>query len=233
MSAHRNLNIAEVREMIAMILAAGRGERMRPLTDAVPKPLLEVAGKPLIVHQIEALSLAGIETIVINTGRLGDQIQYHLGTGESFGVSILYSEEGDEPLETAGGIVKALPLLGDKPFIVANADIYSDFDYQTLPNQLGSDAHLVLVDNPPHNPEGDFAIENGHLQNEGSHKLTFTGIGLYSPRFFKDCAYGKLPLAPLLRESAQVNRLSGQYFTGFWSDIGTPERLNEVNKNMA
>lgn len=216
--------------MIAMILAAGRGERMRPLTDTVPKPLLEVAGKPLIVHQIEALGLAGIGTIVINTGRLGDQIQYHLGTGESFGVSILYSEEGDEPLETAGGIVKALPLLGTEPFIVTNADIYSDFDYQTLPEQLDSDALLVLVDNPPHNPDGDFALENDQLQNEGSQRLTYSGIGLYSPQFFKDCAHGKLPLAPLLRQSAQENRLSGQYFTGFWSDIGTPERLAEVNK---
>ncbi len=219
--------------MIAMILAAGRGERMRPLTDAVPKPLLEVAGKPLIVHQIEALGLAGIEAIVINTGRLGDQIQYHLGTGESFGVSILYSEEGDEPLETAGGIVKALPLLGTEPFIVTNADIYTDFDYLTLPEQLDSNAHLVLVDNPPHNPDGDFALENGQLQNEGPQKLTYSGIGLYSPQFFKDCALGKLPLAPLLRQSAQENRVSGQYFTGFWSDIGTPERLNEVNKNRA
>lgn len=217
--------------MIAMILAAGRGERMRPLTDTVPKPLLEVAGKPLIVHQIEALGLAGIEMIVINTGRLGDQIQYHLGTGESFGVSILYSEEGDEPLETAGGIVKALPLLGNEPFIVTNADIYTDFDYLTLPELVDSNAHLVLVDNPPHNPEGDFALEDGQLQNEGPQRLTYSGIGLYSPRLFKNCALGKLPLAPLLRQSAQENRLSGQSFTGFWRDIGTPERLNEVNKN--
>ena len=215
--------------MIAMILAAGRGERMRPLTDTVPKPLLEVAGKPLIVHQIEALGLAGIERVVINTGRLGDQIQSHLGTGESLGVSILYSEEGDEPLETAGGIVKALPLLGNQPFIVTNADIYSDFDYQGLPEQLDSHAHLVLVDNPPHNPDGDFALMNGRLENEGSQRLTYSGIGVYSPHFFKDCAHGKLPLAPLLRQSAQENKLSGQYFTGYWSDIGTPERSIEVN----
>jgi len=230
MSAHRNLNITGVGTLIAMILAAGRGERMRPLTDTIPKPLIEVAGKPLIIHQIESLGLAGIETIVINTGRMGDQIQYHLGTGESLGVSILYSEEGDDPLETAGGIVKALPLLGTEPFIVANADIYSDFDYQTLPENLDSDAHLVLVANPPHNPSGDFVLEKGQLQNEGSMKLTYSGIGLYSPQFFKDCSPGKLPLAPLLRQSAQRHRLSGQYFTGLWSDIGTPERLDEVNK---
>tara|TARA_R110002072_G_scaffold21902_3_gene77140 strand:+ start:12538 stop:13197 length:660 start_codon:yes stop_codon:yes gene_type:complete len=218
--------------MIAMILAAGRGERMRPLTDTVPKPLLEVGGKPLIVHQIEALVLAGTETIVINTGRLGDQIQYHLGTGESFGVSILYSEEGDEPLETAGGIIKALPLLGNTPFIVTNADIYSNFDYQALPDQLDSDAHLVLVDNPPHNLQGDFALEQHQLRNEGAQKLTYSGIGLYSPKFFQNCSYGKLALAPLLRQSAQENRLAGQHFTGFWSDIGTPERLHEINKNL-
>jgi len=216
--------------MIAMILAAGRGERMRPLTDTVPKPLLEVAGKPLIVHQIEALESAGIERIVINTARLGDQIQYHLGTGESFGVSILYSDEGDEPLETAGGIVKALPLLGNEPFIVTNADIYSDFDFQSLPEYPDSDAHLVLVDNPTHNPQGDFALEDGQLWNEGTQRLTYSGIGLYFPHFFNNCALGKSPLAPLLRESATAGRLSGQHFEGYWRDIGTPERLDEVNR---
>lgn len=216
--------------MIAMILAAGRGERMRPLTDSVPKPLLEVAGKPLIVHQIEALALAGIETIVINTGRLGDQIQYHLGTGNSFGVSILYSEEGDEPLETAGGIFKALPMLGTSPFIVTNADIFTDFDYRSLPQQFDSDAHLVLVNNPEHNPEGDFALEGGRVLGEGLQKLTYSGIGLYQPRFFKNCHSGRFPLAPLLHQSAKDNCLTGQHFLGFWSDIGTPERLQEVNK---
>ena len=215
--------------MIAMILAAGRGERMRPLTDTLPKPLLKVAGKSLIIHQIEALCLANIEMIVINTGHLGDQIQHQLGTGEKFGVVIRYSKEGDEPLETAGGIIKALPLLGSKPFIVANSDIYSDFDYQSLPKQLDSDAHLVLVDNPPHNLKGDFALENGQLQNEGAQKLTYSGIGLYSPDFFKGCAYGKFPLSPLLRQSAKNNRLSGQYFSGLWNDIGTPERLKSIN----
>ncbi len=215
--------------MIAMVLAAGRGERMRPLTDTLPKPLLEVGGKSLIVHQIEALCLAGIEIIVINTGHLGDQIQHQLGTGEKFGVVIRYSKEGDEPLETAGGILKALPLLGSGPFIVTNSDIYSNFDYQSLPKQLDSDAHLVMVDNPSHNLEGDFAFEHGQLQNEGAQKLTYSGIGLYSPKFFKDCAYGKFPLAPLLRRSAKINRLSGQYFSGFWNDIGTPERLKLIN----
>lgn len=219
--------------MIAMILAAGRGERMRPLTDTVPKPLLEVAGKPLIVHQIEALESAGIERVVINTGRLGDQIQYHLGTGVSFGVSIVYSAEGEEPLETAGGIVQAMPLLGKEAFIVTNADIYSDFDYQSLPTQPESDAHLVLVDNPAHNPDGDFALENGQIHNDGLQRLTYSGIGLFYPHFFESCVPGRSPLAPLLRQAATENRLSGQHYQGYWRDIGTPERLDEVNKENA
>jgi N-acetyl-alpha-D-muramate 1-phosphate uridylyltransferase len=216
--------------MIAMILAAGRGERMRPLTDTLPKPLLVVAGKPLIVHQIEALVSAGTEKIVINTGRLGSQIQDYLGTGESLGVALIYSDEGDEPLETAGGVVKALPLLGNAPFIVTNADIYTDFNYQSLPSELNSDAHLVLVDNPPHNLRGDFSLADSRLQNEGPHKLTYSGIGLYSPHFFKSCTPGRSSLAPLLRQSAAAKKLSGQHFKGVWHDIGTPERLKEANK---
>lgn len=217
--------------MFAMILAAGRGERMRPLTDNVPKSLLEIAGKPLIIYQIEALVLAGTEKIVINTGHLGAQIHDRLGTGEYFGAQIHYSDEGDEPLETAGGIVKALPLLGDAPFIVTNADIYTDFDYRSLPRQLGYDAHLVLVNNPPHNLQGDFAYEGGHILAEGVQKLTYSGIGLYHPRFFKNCNPGRYPLAPLLRQSAQVNGLGGQHFKGYWSDVGTPEQLEELNNN--
>lgn len=215
--------------MIAMILAAGRGERMRPLTDTVPKSLLEVGGKPLIVYQIEALALAGTEKIVINTGHLGNQIMDYLGDGQKFNVRIFYSDEGEEPLETAGGIVKALPLLGKAPFIVTNADIFTDFDYRSLPTELDSDAHLVLVNNPPHNPQGDFAFEDGRILAEGSERLTFSGIGLYQPRFFKSCVPGRYPLAPLLLQSAQNNCLSGQHFLGNWSDIGTPDRLNEVN----
>lgn len=219
--------------MYAMILAAGRGERMRPLTDKVPKPLLEVAGKALIVYQIEALKSAGVENIVINTGHLGDQIQYQLGTGESFGVQIRYSDEGDDILETAGGIIKALPLLGDAPFIVTNADIYTDFDYRTLPEQLKSDAHLVLVNNPPHNLKGDFAFEKGHVLDNGSEKLTYSGIGLFHPRFFRSCPPGRFPLAPLLHQSAQTNDLSGQHYKGLWCDIGTSERLDELNSRIA
>ena len=215
--------------MIAMILAAGRGERMRPLTDTVPKSLLEIADKPLIVYQIESLVLAGVKKIVINTGHLGELIRERLGDGQEFGVQIHYSDEGKEPLETAGGIVKALPLLGEAPFIVTNADIFTDFDYRSLPKQLDSDAHLVMVNNPPHNPRGDFAYDNGRILADGSEKLTYSGIGLYHPCFFKDCNPGRYPLAPLLQQSAQGKGLSGQHFLGYWNDIGTPERLKEVN----
>lgn len=223
--------------MYAMILAAGRGERMRPLTDKVPKPLLEVADKALIVYQIEALESAGVKNIVINTGHLGEQIQYELGTGTSFGVDILYSEEGDDILETAGGIINALPLLGDDPFIITNADIFTDFDYRTLPESLSgpfnSDAHIVLVNNPSHHPEGDFAFDNGRVFKDGSKKLTYSGIGFFYPHFFRNINPGRYPLAPMLYESAQANRLSGQHFTGAWSDIGTPARLHEINSSLS
>jgi N-acetyl-alpha-D-muramate 1-phosphate uridylyltransferase len=218
--------------MFAMILAAGRGERMRPLTDKAPKPLLEIAGKALIVYQIEALKSAGVENIVINTGHLGDQIQSRLGAGESFGVRIRYSDEADDILETAGGIIKALPLLGDSPFIVTNADIYTDFDYQTLPEQLQSDAHLVLVNNPPHHPQGDFAFEEGRILKKGKKVLTYSGIGLFHPRFFKNCDPGRSPLAPLLHKSAHANNLTAQHYEGLWSDVGTPSRLEEINRNL-
>lgn len=214
----------------AMILAAGRGERMRPLTDKVPKPLLEIAGKALIIYQIEALKSAGVENIVINTGHLGKQIQDLLGTGESFGVQIQYSDEADDILETAGGIINALPLLGDKPFIVTNADIFTDFDYSSLPEQLDLDAHLVLVNNPSHNLKGDFAFEKGRILDQASEKLTYSGIAIFHPRFFKNCSPGHSPLAPLLRQSAHANNLSGQHYKGLWSDVGTPECLEELNR---
>lgn len=216
----------------AMILAAGRGERMRPLTDKMPKPLLEIAGKALIVHQIVALESAGIKHIVINTGHLGGQIQSALGTGESFGVRIQYSDEGDDILETAGGIIKALPLLGDRPFIVTNADIYTDFNYRSLPDLLDFDAHLVLVDNPSHNLKGDFALEKGRVLEQASKKLTYSGISIFHPLFFKDCNPGRSPLAPLLHHAAQAKRLSGQYYKGLWSDIGTPERLKDISSSI-
>jgi N-acetyl-alpha-D-muramate 1-phosphate uridylyltransferase len=218
--------------MRAMILAAGRGERMRPLTDVTPKPLLEVAGKALIVHQIEALESAGVDEIVINTGYLGEQIQYELGTGSMFGVDIVYSDEGENTLETAGGIIQALPLLGDDPFIVTNADIYTDFDYQLLPEEPDFDAHLVLVNNPPHNPKGDFVFENGRIIEQGAQKLTYSGIAMFYPHFFENCTPGRAPLAPLLHLATKTNRLGGQHYTGIWFDIGTPTRLKEINDSI-
>ena len=212
-----------------MILAAGRGERMKPLTDAVPKPLLEVNGKALIVYQIEALEAADVTELVINTGHLGEQIQYELGTGSHLGVDILYSDEGEDILETAGGIIKALPLLGDDPFIVTNADIFTDFDYSELPEEPDYDAHLVLVDNPAHNLKGDFFLENGRIVEQGVQKLTFSGISIFHPHFFETCPPGRAPLAPLLHKAVQEKRLGGQHFTGEWLDIGTPARLKELN----
>lgn len=216
--------------MRAMILAAGRGERMRPLTDSTPKPLLEVKGKALIVYQIEALEEAGVTELVINTGHLGEQIQYELGTGSHLGVDIVYSDEEDNILETAGGIIKALPLLGDDPFIVTNADIFTDFNYRDVPEEPDYDAHLVLVDNPPHNIKGDFYLENGRISKEGNQKFTYSGISIFHPHFFENCTPGKAPLAPLLHQAAHEKRLGGQHFTGEWLDIGTPDRLKELNK---
>lgn len=219
--------------MRAMILAAGRGERMRPLTDTVPKPLLEVNGKTLIHYQIEALEEAGVKELVINTGHLGEQIQYELGTGSHLGVDIVYSDEAENILETAGGIIQALPLLGDDPFIVTNADIFTDFDYSSLPEEPDYDAHLVLVDNPAHNLKGDFFLENGRVLQQGTKKLTYSGISIFHPHFFEDCNPGRQPLAPLLHKAAEEKRLGGQHFTGEWSDIGTPARLKELNFSKA
>ena len=171
--------------MYAMILAAGLGERMRDLTHDKPKALLEVSGKPLIVYQIESLVLAGVKKIIINTGRFGEQIHDTLGAGENLNVNIIYSDEGDSPLETAGGVVKALPLLSEDAFILTNADIFTDFDYKKLLNSLDSDdAHLVLVNNPKHNKQGDFVLKNGRVMKNGSKTLTYSGIGFYHPRFF-------------------------------------------------
>lgn len=213
-----------------MILAAGRGERMRPLTDVTPKPLLPVGGKPLIVWHIERLAAAGFRELVINHAHLGHQIETALGAGEAFGVSIRYSPE-TEALETAGGIANALPLLGDAPFLVVNGDVYCDFDFTAMP-VLGADldAWLALVDNPAHHPSGDFVLANGKAASEGEHRLTFSGIGLYRPSFFAAIPRGaKAKLAPLLRESMAKGRVGGTHFNGRWVDVGTPERLRELD----
>ena len=215
--------------MRAMILAAGRGERMRPLTDKTPKPLLEIAGKPLIVYQLQALQRAGITEVVINLGHLGNQVRDFLKEGDEFGLSINYSDEGENTLETAGGIIKALPLLGNDAFIVTNADIFTDFDYAALVEQPDSLAHLVLVDNPEHNPEGDFVLNKGLVENAGPGKLTYSGIGIFKPEFFDNCDPGRRALAPLLRQFADAGRVSGVHYKGEWSDVGTPARLKELN----
>ncbi|MDH3386925.1 MAG: nucleotidyltransferase family protein [Gammaproteobacteria bacterium] len=213
--------------MKAMILAAGRGERMRPLTDAVPKPLLEVRGKPLIVYHLEALGAAGFTDIVVNLSWLGERIRGLLSDGRGFGLKIEYSEEA-EALETAGGIVQALPLLGER-FVVVNADIFTDYDFGGL-RQIDSRAHLVLVDNPGHNPEGDFTLDQSVVANNGSPRYTFSGIAQYQREFFDGLAAGKRALAPLLRAAADDHRVTGEVFHGGWVDIGTPERLALLNR---
>jgi MurNAc alpha-1-phosphate uridylyltransferase len=221
--------------MRAMILAAGRGERMRPLTNDTPKPLLRVAGKPLIVWHLEALARAGIADIVVNHAWLGRQIEEQLGTGAAFGVRIRYSAEG-EPLETAGGIAMALPLLGNEPFLVVNADTHTDFDFATLDRiaprmgGAGALAHLVLVANPEHHLQGDFALEGDHVRNRGAALLTFSGIGLYAPVMFAGIRPGtRAALAPLLRSAIDAGRVTGQRYAGRWADIGTPERLARLD----
>ena len=222
--------------MKAMILAAGHGERMRPLTDHTPKPLLKVGGKPLIVWHIENLKNAGFSDIVINIAWLGDQIPAALGDGSSFGVNLYYSDEQAEgALETAGGIIKALPLLyaesGDEPFLVVNGDVWCSFPYTNNSPLQGDDlAHLVLVNNPEHNLKGDFALKDSRLSEFGENKYTFSGIGYYHPDLFAGLDQGKRPLAPLLREKMSEGKISGELFSGDWRDIGTPERLEELNK---
>lgn len=220
--------------MKAMILAAGHGTRMRPLTDHTPKPLLEAGGKPLIVWHIEKLKQAGFQDIVINIAWLGDQIPNSLGDGSKFGVNLHYSDEQNEgALETAGGIVKALHLLGNKPFLAINGDIWCDYPL-TKQNPIADDmlAHLILVNNPSHNPDGDFAINSNVIKSEGSVKYTFSGIGYYHPKFFQNLPQGKRPLAPLLREKMAIKKITGEFFSGDWRDIGTPERLAELDRHL-
>lgn len=214
--------------MNAMILAAGRGERMRPLTDSCPKPLLEVNQKALIGYHLEALQRAGIERVVINVSWLAEQIKHSIGDGSQFGLSVVYSDE-KEALETAGGIVQALDRLDDR-FIVVNADVFTDYDFSRL-FALQSDAHLVLVASPEHNPSGDFAIENGCLSNAETSRYTFSGIAVYSKTFFSGLSAGKQALAPLLRKAADEGRASAEFYAGQWSDVGTVERLQQLNEN--
>lgn len=218
--------------MKVMLLAAGRGERMRPLTDEVPKPLLTAGGKPLIVRLIEALIAEGFRELVINHAWHGAMIEQTLGDGHEFGASIEYSAEGDRALETGGGIRHALPLLGTDPFMAVNADIWTDFPFGNLPDALDSLAHLVLVDNPAHHPEGDFTIAGSRVGDGEDNRLTFSGIGVYRPELFAELREGCFPLAPILVKACSEGRVSGVQYTGEWWDVGTPERLELLDRRL-
>ncbi|MFZ3018489.1 MAG: nucleotidyltransferase family protein [Gallionella sp.] len=226
--------------MRAMLLAAGRGERMRPLTDHTPKPLLEVGGKPIIVWHIEQLVKAGITELVVNHAHLGHLIEAALGDGSRYGAHIRYSPEASA-LETAGGIANAMPLLGGEPFAVINGDVFCDYDFSRLPaiaDNLGDDdAHLVMVDNPEHNPKGDFVLHASRITNSvlGTRHsaLTFSGIGVYRPELFAHIARGSVaPLGLLLRERIAAGRVGGEHHRGWWVDVGTPQRLAELDSRI-
>ncbi len=209
----------------AMLLAAGRGDRMRPLTDQTPKPLLAVRGKSLIVYHLEQLARSGVREVVINLAWLGARIRAALGDGSAFGLSIRYSDEGSRALETGGGIFKALPWLGSEPFLVVNADVYTDFDFGTLQIATDAWAQLLLVPNPAHHPNGDFVLEQGRVVAQGSPRWTYAGIGVYRPELFRGCQPGRFALLPLLQRAIAARRLQGELYTGQWSDVGTVERL--------
>lgn len=215
-----------------MILAAGRGERLRPLTDRTPKPLIEVGGKALIVRHLEALAGAGFTEVIINLGWLGKQIRQALGHGERWGLHIRYSPEPPGALETAGGIIQALPLLGHEPFVMVSADVLCDFPLERLATRpLQSAGHLVLVDNPPHHPDGDFFIDaNGSLRSGGG--LTFSGIALLDTQLFAGLPAGRRPLRPVFEDAISAGRLSGEHHAGQWSDVGTAERLAAARRSF-
>ncbi len=216
-----------------MILAAGRGERLRPLTDRVPKPLVEVAGETLIERHIRSLAAAGIRDIVVNLSWLAERIAGHLGQGSRYGVRIAYSPEGETPLDTGGGIRRALPLLGDGPFWVVNADVHTDYDFSSAPPLGEALAALVLVPNPAHNPDGDFTLADGLVGADTGPRHTYSGIGRYRRAFFDGCPEGIFPLAPLIREHAVAGRVRGELHRGGWHDPGTPERLEALRAELA
>ena len=230
--------------MKALIFAAGKGERMRPLTDVTPKPLLTVGGKPLIVWHLEKLAALGVTDAVINTAWLAQCFRPTLGDGSRWGLRLHYSFEGEEPLETGGGMLQALHWLGEAAFLTVNGDIWTDYDFTRLPREPVGLAHLVLVDNPPQHPHGDFALVDGHLQAEGGGKLTYSGIGIYRPALLDGWrgVIGSIPgadettprfkLAPLLLAAMAQRRITGEHHTGRWTDVGTPERLAELDKAL-
>ncbi len=218
--------------MNVMILAAGRGERLRPLTDNTPKPLLRVNDRPLIVYLIDALCHAGFTNLVINTAHLGQQIRECLGQGDRFGVDIVYSDESAGALETGGGIYQALPLLGEAPFLVVNSDIWTDYPFKRLDMPLAGMAHLVLIDNPAHHPQGDFGLQGDHVVAGADNSLTFSGIGVYNPALFRQCRPGKYPLVPILKQAVAADQVTGEHYRGAWMDIGTPARLQQLARQL-
>jgi len=219
--------------MKAMLLAAGRGERLRPITDTLPKPLVPVGGRPLIAWHLTALARAGIREVVINTSWLAAALRAALGDGSEYGVSITWSDEGPVPLETGGGIFRALPLLRPGPFLVVNADIWTDIDFATLALEADALAHLVLVPNPPHNPRGDFGLEGDLLVGRRTESFTYSGVGLYRPEFFAGCTGERFPLLPLLNRGIAARRVRGELHRGAWSDVGTAERLAQLEARLA
>ena len=214
--------------MRAMILAAGRGERLRPLTDHTPKSLVEVRGQSLLERHLENIRNAGIEDVVINLGWLGAQIIERIGTGAAFGLNIAYSDEGEDVLETGGGIHNALPLLGDEPFLVVNADIFTDMPVPDVALAKDDMGHLVMVHSPEYRDGGDFDLDNERIRNGASQALTFSGVAVYRPEFFDGCEAGRFSIVPMLREAADAGLLQGSLYEGSWADIGTPERLQQL-----
>jgi N-acetyl-alpha-D-muramate 1-phosphate uridylyltransferase len=219
--------------MRAMVLAAGRGERLRPLTDHTPKPMLMVRGKPLVVWHLEALAHAGVREVVINLSWLGGSIRQALGGGEPFGLQIQYSEEPAGALEVGGGIFRALPLLGTAPFIVVNGDTYTDLDFAKLDIPPAALAHLVLVPNPEHHSDGDFVLQGREVSTGSGPRLTYSGIGVFRPELFARCTEGRFPLLPVLREAIAARRLSGERYDGRWTDVGSAQRLEALNNSQA
>jgi MurNAc alpha-1-phosphate uridylyltransferase len=213
-----------------MILAAGRGERLRPLTETTPKALVEVHGRSLLERHLDSLRAAGIETVVINLGWLGERIAERIGSGHDYGLNIVYSQEGDNILETGGGIHRALPILGREPFLVVNADIFTDMPLPPASLAEQDPGHLVLVPRPGHKAQGDFDLREGRVCESERAAYTFSGVAIYRPEFFADCQPGRFPLAPMLREAARAGRLAGSLYEGLWEDVGTPERLAELNR---
>jgi len=218
--------------MKAMILAAGRGERLRPLTDEIPKPLIEVGGQSLLERHLDNVRSAGIETVVINLGWLGDKIVERVGSGKRYGLEVIYSQEGNNILETGGGIHKALPMLGSEPFLVVNADIYTDMPVPDASLEDEFLGHLVMVPTPGYRDRGDFNIEAGLIRNGTEAALTFSGVAIYRPDFFDGCEAGRFSIAPLLREAADRGQLSGSLYEGLWADAGTPDRLAALKASM-